>query len=139
MSTTREIATGWFAALTSGDFERALNYLADDVEWINYTPVPDWNDAMPWIGTLRGKAAVKDSLGVFAGLVELGKEELIELVVDGEQAMGVLYERSTVRKTGMAFEIEFIQWLTVRDGKIVRWKSFTDPSQILRAIKGAAV
>lgn len=139
MSTTRETATGWFDALTGGDFERALGYLADDVEWINYTPVPGWNDAMPWIGTLHGKAAVKDSLGVFAGVVELGKEELVELVVDGEQAMGVLHERSTVRRTGMAFEIEFIQWLTVRDGKIVRWKSFTDPSQILRAIKGAAV
>ncbi|MFH8386522.1 nuclear transport factor 2 family protein [Kitasatospora sp. NPDC018058] len=137
MSRTREIATGWFDALTGGDFERALGYLADDVEWINYTPVPGWNDAMPWIGTLRGKAAVRDSLGVFAGMVELGKEELVELVVDGEQAMGVLHERSTLRTTGMAFEIEFVQWLTVRDGKIVRWKSFTDPSQILRAIKGA--
>jgi ketosteroid isomerase-like protein len=53
--------------------------------------------------------------------------------------MGVLHERSTVKRTGMAFEIEFVQWLTVRDGKIVRWKSFTDPSQILRAIKGEAV
>jgi ketosteroid isomerase-like protein len=44
-----------------------------------------------------------------------------------------------VKKTGQAFDIEFIQWLTVRGGRIVRWKSFTDPSQILRAIDGSAI
>lgn len=139
MSSTREIATGWFDALTSGDFERALGYLADDVEWINFTPVPGHNDAMPWIGTCHGKAQVLDSLTVFTGVVEVGHEELMNLVVEGEQAMGVLYEKSTVKRTGQVFEIEFIQWLTVRDGKIVRWKSFTDPSSILRAMKGMAI
>ena len=139
MSSTREIATGWFDALTSGDFERALGYLADDVEWINYAPVPGYNDAMPWIGTYRGKAEVLDSLLVFTGVVEVGTEKLVELVVDGEQAMGVLSERSVVKKTGLAFDIEFIQWLTVRGGKIVRWKSFTDPSEILRAMKGQTI
>ncbi|MEU2828837.1 nuclear transport factor 2 family protein [Streptomyces lavendulae] len=137
-SRTREIAEGWFAALTSGDADRALGYLAEDVEWVNYTPVPGYNDRMPWIGTYRGPAAVLDSLKVFLGMVDVRFEELVQLVVDGEQAMGVIAEESVVKETGQTFEIEFIQWLTVRDGKIVRWKSYTDPSQILRAIEGRA-
>lgn len=136
--TTRETATGWFSALTSGDADRARGYLADDIEWVNYTPVPGYNDRMPWIGTYRGPAAVLDSLKVFLDMVDVGTEELVELIVEGDQAIGILYEKSVVKKTGQAFEIEFIQRLTVRDGKIVRWKSYTDPSQILRAIDGRA-
>ncbi|MFF7408924.1 nuclear transport factor 2 family protein [Streptomyces lydicus] len=136
--TTRETATGWFSALTSGDADRALGYLADDIEWVNYTPVPGYNDRMPWIGTCHGPAAVLDSLKVFLDMVDVGTEELVELIVEGDQAIGILYEKSVVKKTGQAFEIEFIQRLTVRDGKIVRWKSYTDPSQILRAIDGRA-
>jgi ketosteroid isomerase-like protein len=40
-----------------------------------------------------------------------------------------------VKATGKAFEIEFVQWLKVRNGKIVRWKSYTDPSEIIRAME----
>jgi ketosteroid isomerase-like protein len=132
--TTREVAATWFEALTTGDIERALSCLADDVEWINYSPVPGYNDAMAWIGTYRGVAEVLETFRVFSGIVEVNHEELVDLVVDGENAMGVIDERSTVKATGRVFEIEFIQWLKVRDGKIVRWKSYTDPSQILRAL-----
>ncbi len=136
--TTRETAEGWFSALTGGDAERALEYLADDVEWVNYTPVPGYNDRMPWIGTCHGPTQVLDSFKVFLGMVDIGIEELVDLVVEGDQAIGVLHERSVVKETGQTFEIEFIQRLTVRDGKIIRWKSYTDPSQILRAIDGRA-
>ncbi|KIZ16593.1 nuclear transport factor 2 family protein [Streptomyces natalensis] len=136
--TTRETATGWFSALTSGDADRALGYLADDIEWVNYTPVPGYNDRMPWIGTYHGPAAVLDSLKVFLDMVDVGTEKLVDLIVEGDQAIGILHEKSVVKETGQAFEIEFIQHLTVRDGKIVRWKSYTDPSQILRAIDGRA-
>jgi uncharacterized protein len=138
MSSTREIATTWFDALTSGDFDRALDCLAEDIEWVNYAPVRGYNDLMPWIGTCHSKAEVLESLKLFTGVVDVGTEKLVDLVVDGERAMGVLYEKSVVKATGQSFEIEFVQSLTVRGGKIVRWKSYTDPSQILRAIGGRA-
>ncbi|KQV15311.1 MULTISPECIES: ankyrin repeat domain-containing protein [unclassified Kitasatospora] len=133
---TRAVAERWFTALTTGDFPTALDCLADDVEWVNYAPVPGYNDDMPWIGTLHGKDAVLASLGVFTSLVEVGEEVLVRLSVDGENAAGVIHERSVVKENGLPFEIEFIQWLTVRDGRIIRWKSYTDPSEIVRALRG---
>ncbi|MGC0313077.1 ankyrin repeat domain-containing protein [Kitasatospora acidiphila] len=133
---TRAVAERWFTALTSGDFPTALDCLAEDVEWINYAPVPGYNDDMAWIGTVRGRQGVLDSLGVFTGVAQVDKEELVRISVDGEFAAGVIQEQSTIKATGLPFEIEFVQWLTVRDGKIVRWKSYTDPSQIIRAIRG---
>jgi len=135
---TRAVARHWFDALCEGRFEDALALLADDVEWINYQPLAGYNDAMPWIGASHGPAAVVASLRLFTGLCEVEREELIRLAVDGEQAAGVVHEQSRVKATGLRFEIEFVQWLTVRNGKIVRWKSYTDPSPILKALKGDA-
>ncbi|MEV8565896.1 nuclear transport factor 2 family protein [Streptomyces sp. NPDC051322] len=132
---TRIVAQRWFDALGSGDFETALATLDDNVEWINYAPVPGYNDDMKWIGTVRGPAAVLGTLQVFTGAVDVKSEKLVNLVVEGEQAAGIIHEVSVVKETGREFDIEFIQWLTVRNGKIVRWKSYTDPSEIIRAIR----
>jgi ketosteroid isomerase-like protein len=137
-SATRAVAAAWFEALAKGDVETVAGLMADDIEFINYTPVPGYNDDMPWIGTYHGRQAVMESFGVFVGTCDVKSEKLVQLLVEGEQAMGVVQEQSVVKATGMSFEIEFVQWLTVRDGKIVRWKSYTDPSTIVRAIRGDA-
>ncbi|MFJ5261683.1 nuclear transport factor 2 family protein [Streptomyces sp. NPDC088387] len=133
---TRKVAQQWFDALTGGDFETALNTLDENVEWINYTPIPGYNDDMKWIGTVQGREAVLGTLQIFTGAVDVKFEKLVNLVVDGTQAAGVIQEVSVVKETGVEFQIEFIQWLTVRNGRIVRWKSYTDPSSIIRALRG---
>ena len=133
---TRAVAEGWVAALIKHDLDTALSLLAPDVEFVNYTPIPGYNDDMKWIGTYHGREAVLASLKVFAGQCEVHDEKLVKLVVEGNEAMAVVHEISAARATGVEFEVEFIQWLTVRDGQIVRWKSFTDPSSIVRALRG---
>jgi uncharacterized protein len=135
---TRDVAEGWFKALTTGDIATALEFLDPAVEFINYIPVPGYNTDMPWIGTYHGRDEVLASFKVFVGVCEINSEELVGLAVDGDEAFGVLHEHSTVRDTEIPFEIEFIQRLVVRDGKIVRWQSYTDPSPIIRAIRGTS-
>ena len=76
------------------------------------------------------------SFKVFVGVCEPQDERSVKLAVDGDEVAGVVAEKGVVRATGLPYEIEFVQWLTIRDGKIVRWKSYTDPSSILRAIHG---
>lgn len=138
-SSTRAVADRWFNAVANGDAETAASCLADDVEWINYTPIKGYNDIMPWIGTYHGRDEVMRTFGIFLDLVEVKHEELVNLLVEGDEAAGVIHEISTVKSNGIDFEIEFIQWLTVRDGKIVRWKSYTDPSSIIAAMEGKIV
>lgn len=135
--TTQEVARRWFDALLKGDIDAAAACLDDDVEWINYKVVPGYNDVMPWIGTYRGPKQVFETFKIFTDLVSVQKEELVRLVVEGEEAAGVIHETSVVKETGCSFEIEFVQWLTIRHGKIVRWKSYTDPSPILAAFAGS--
>ena len=133
---TRAIAEKWFAAIAAGDGATAATCLDENVEWINYERVEGHNDIMPWIGTYHGRDAVMASFGVFLSIAEVKYEKLVRLLVNGEEAAGVVHEISTVRKTGKNFEIEFVQWLTIRNGKIVRWKSYTDPSSIIAAMEG---
>jgi ketosteroid isomerase-like protein len=134
-ATTRAVAQKWFDGMTHHDPDSAFTCLDENVEWINYKIVPGYNDIMPWIGTVHGIEAVQKTGVIFLGLVDVQSEELLELVVEGENAMGIIHEKSVVKATGKAFEIEFVQWLKVRNGKIVRWKSYTDPSEIIRAME----
>lgn len=133
---TRAVALRWFNALCSGDGATAIDTLSPDIEWYNYIIIPGYNDDMPWIGTFKGKEAVVKTFEIFGAMVKVNSEKLINLLVEGDQAAGVIHELSTVKTTGMDFEIEFIQWVTVKGDKIVRWKSYTDPSSIIRAIRG---
>jgi uncharacterized protein (TIGR02118 family) len=132
----RAVAEGWFSAMGKGDIEAALDLLDPDVEFINYTPEPGYNTDMAWIGTYHGRDAAAASFGVFTEACEVRSEQLAQLVVDGNEAMGVVREVSVARNTGIEFRIEFIQRLTVSAGKIVRWQSYTDPSPIIRALRG---
>jgi ketosteroid isomerase-like protein len=136
---TYQVAKTWFDALKRGDGEIIASCLDENVEFINYTVIPGVNDIMPWIGTFHGVNEVKRSFGIFLDTVKVKFEEVVKLIVNGEDAVGVVHEISTVKATQMDFEIEFVQWLKVRNGKIVRWKSYTDPSSIILAMKGGKI
>jgi len=136
--TTREVAEAWFDALLAGDIESAGALLSPDVRFINHTPVPGYNTDMAWIGTHEGRQAALDSFGIFAGICDVQAEELVKLIVDGDEAIGIIHEVSQVRGNGAHFEIEFIQRLTIRDGRIVQWRSYSDSAAIVRALRGNA-
>ncbi|WP_460203224.1 nuclear transport factor 2 family protein, partial [Scytonema sp. NUACC21] len=100
---TYEIAKRWFTAVQQGDFETAINCLANDVEWVNYTIVPGVNDIMPWIGTYYGVEQVVETFKIFTRLADIKFEKLIKLVVQGEEAAGVIHEGSVIKATRIEF------------------------------------
>ncbi|MCR6487380.1 nuclear transport factor 2 family protein [Amycolatopsis sp. OK19-0408] len=132
---TRATAQAWFDRVCDGAVAEAADLLGDDVEWVNFVGVPGHHDCMPWIGTYHGPAAVLASFEAFTSVCDVRHKELRRLVVDGDQAVGVVHEKGVARGTGVAFEIEYVETLTVRDGRIVRWKSYTDPCSIIRALR----
>jgi ankyrin repeat protein len=60
----------------------------------------------------------------------------LDLVVQGDQAVGTINDQAVVKSTGLSFDITFASWMTIRDGKIVHWKSYCDPSPIIAAFRG---
>jgi ankyrin repeat protein/ketosteroid isomerase-like protein len=133
---TRQIARQWFDALDRGDIETALSCLADDVEWINLPKIPGVSDIVPWLGTCHGVAEVAESFRIRDAVVEVKVFKPLDLVVQGEQAVGTVRDYALVKSTGQFFDIEFASWFHVRGGKIVKWKSYCDPSPIIAAFRG---
>ena len=133
---TFHVAQTYFNALGRGDVSTAISCLADDVVWINLPKVPGLSDIIPWLGTCQGTAEVAESFRVRDAVVETKLFEPLELVVQGEQAVGTIHDQGIVKATELEFDITFATWMTIRGGKITHWKSYCDPSPIVAAFRG---
>ncbi|MBW4577616.1 MAG: ankyrin repeat domain-containing protein [Aphanothece sp. CMT-3BRIN-NPC111] len=133
---TQKVAEKWFNALDKADYETAMGCLADDIEWINLQPVEGVSDIIPWIGTSHGVAEVTKSFQTRDGVAEVKLFKPVDLVVQGDQAFGTVHDITTVKATGVTFDITFATWMKISGGKIVKWKSYCDPSPIIAAFRG---
>ncbi len=133
---TQKVAQKWFDALERADNETAMSCLADHIEWINIQPVEGVSDIIPWIGTSHGIAEVTQSFQTRDGVAEVKLFKPVDLVVQGDKAFGTVHDITTVKATGLTFDITFATWMQVSRGKIVKWKSYCDPSPIIAAFRG---
>ncbi|MBE9192867.1 ankyrin repeat domain-containing protein [Gloeocapsopsis crepidinum LEGE 06123] len=133
---TQQVAEKWFKALDQADYATAMSCLADDIEWINLQPVKGVSDIIPWIGTSYGVAEVTKSFQTRDRIAQVKVFKPVDLVVQGDQAFGTVHDITTVEATGLTFDITFATWMQIRDGKIVKWKSYCDPSPIIAAFRG---
>lgn len=136
MTNEEKVAKTWFDSLNKGDFATAMGCLSDDIEWVNISPVEGVSDIIPWIGTARGTKEVMAAFASRDAHITLERFESTGLVVQGDEACGTIHEVSVVKSTDKRFDITFATWLKIKDGKIVRWQSFCDPSAIIAAFRG---
>lgn len=133
---TRRVATAWFDALDRADYPAAIALLDPAIEWVNLPQVPGVTDLIPWMGTAHGIDAVLNQFSTRNGVVEVKQFKPVDLVVEGEVAVGTVHDISTVLATGRDFEILFASWMVVRGGKIVKWKSYCDAAPVVAAFIG---
>jgi SnoaL-like domain len=100
-SSALEVALAYHEAWTSGEFERAMTYIADDI--VCEAPA----------GRIEGAAAYRDFMGPFVEILE--RAELIAAFGDNETAL-VMYDTDTVPVKGAPGA----ECVTVKDGKMVR-------------------
>ncbi|PSB03201.1 ankyrin repeat domain-containing protein [Merismopedia glauca] len=133
---TQRVTETWFKALDEGDYATAMSCLADDVEWVNLQPVAGVSDVIPWIGTSHGVKEVSESFATRDRIAQVKLFKPVDLVVQGDRAFGVVHDITTVKDTGITFDITFATSMQVAGGKIVKWKSYCDPSPIIAAFRG---
>jgi ketosteroid isomerase-like protein len=136
---TERVARAWFDALDRGDVPAAVALLDEHIEWQNLSPVKGVSDVVPWFGPIcRSIPEVTETFRVRDGVVNIKEFKPLNMVVQGEQAVGTIRDRAVVKATGQEFVIEFASWITIRGGKIVKWRSYCDPSPVIAAFKGSA-
>lgn len=130
---TRVIVQDLRKAYVAGDVETVAALIDDDIDWCIYGP----SRVFAFEGPRRGKAQAMEVLAAIGALFELKRYEHEQLIVEGDRA-AVLSQTSFVqRSTGRTLSMRLINFIRVRDGKIVEFREFSDTFDAVEQAAGA--
>jgi ketosteroid isomerase-like protein len=121
-----QIVKDFFAAMGSGDRQRLLALVAEDIEWI--IPGEDW----PLAGTHRGHAGLADVLQN-ASKMETSFPEPPEYVAQGDRVMVVGVATGKIKATNKPFKDHWVFAITVQNGKVTKIREYIDTQALARA------
>jgi ketosteroid isomerase-like protein len=122
-----QIVKDFFAAMGSGDKQRVLALVAEDIEWI--VPGEDW----PLAGTHRGHAGLENVLRKASKEVETTYPRPPEFVAQGDRVLVIGVATGKIKATNKPFKDEWVFDITVRDGKLTRIQEYIDTQALARA------
>src|ERR1700709_2826394 len=122
-----QVVKDFFAALGSGDKQRLLALVAEDIEWT--IPGEDW----PLAGTHRGHAGLANLLQKANDTVETSYPEPPEFVAQGDRVLVVGFARGRIKATNRTFEENWVFAITVRHGKVTNIREYIDTQALARA------
>ena len=120
-SSPTQVVQALFDAIQSGDRARILGLLTDDVAWWVAGP-PE----IPYAGTFRGHEEVARFFAIFGAAIDYESWEAQEFITEGDTVVVVGEERWTATNTGKSAVNPWVLVLTVRDGKIARFRAYED-------------
>ena len=128
-----KIVKDFFAAMGSGDKQRVLALVAEDIEWI--IPGEDW----PLAGTHRGHAGVNNLLQKANETVETSYPDPPEFIAQGDRVLVVGVATGKIKATNRTFEDHWVFDITVRNDKLTNVREYVDTQALARASEMAAI
>ena len=122
-----QVVKDFFAAIGSGDKQRVLSLVAEDIEWI--VPGEGW----PLAGTHRGHAGLENLLQKANETVETSFPEPPEFVAQGDRVLVVGFATGRIKATNKTFEDHWVFAITVRNGKLTNIREYIDTQALARA------
>jgi ketosteroid isomerase-like protein len=123
------IVTGIFEAFGRGDIPAVLAALSEDVEWEITAP-----PKAPYGGPRRGRAEVGESFQQLAATHEFLDLALQQFVAQGDTVVVLGRERLRARATGKTAENPWAMVFTLRDGQVVRLRTYEDTAAVAAAL-----
>jgi uncharacterized protein len=127
-----QVVKDFLAAIGSGDKQRVMALVAEDIEWI--VPGKDW----PLAGTHRGHAGLADVLKKASEAIEMTYPKPPEFVAQGDRVLVIGVATGKVKATNNAFKDEWVFDIHVRDGKLTRIQEYIDTQALAQASEMAA-
>ena len=122
-----QVVKDFFAAIGSGDKQRVLALVAENIEWI--VPGEDW----PLAGTHRGHAGLADVLQKASQEIEMTYPKPPKFVAQADRVLVVGVATGKIKATNKVFKDEWVFDITVRDGKLMRIQEYIDTQALARA------
>ena len=116
-----------YAAFGRGDIPALLGLMADGIHW---QPVIGTASHVPFSGERSGKAGVAEFFKRVAETEDFQQFEPREFVAQGDKVVAIGHYRATAKATGRTFDSDFVMVFTLRDGKVVAFREFTDSAAV---------
>jgi uncharacterized protein len=127
-----DVVRGMYDAFSRGDVPSVLAVLDPQIEWLEAENFI-YADRNPYIGP----SAVLE--GVFMRLATewdgfgVSPQEILDA---GETVVARGYYSGTYKKTGKQVRAQMAHFLTLRDGKVIKFQQYTDTAQFEHAVNG---
>jgi hypothetical protein len=109
-----------YAAFGRGDIAAALSNYADDVDWA----MPGSPDVIPYAGQRHGRDGVAQFYSTFAQTEEVEQMELQDFMAQGDKVAVFGHYKGRVKSTTRSYTKDFIHVITLRDGKVVKFREY---------------
>jgi ketosteroid isomerase-like protein len=124
-----EIVRAGMAAVDRDDWDAVFELLDPEIEW-GYQP------AHPEVPSFHGHEGVREFLSLFAEAWEEYRFEPEELIEAGDSVVVAGRERGRPRGGGAEVDQEVFAVWTLRDGKAVSYRLYTERQEALQAAAG---
>jgi ketosteroid isomerase-like protein len=122
-----QVVKDFFAAIGSGDKQRLLGLVDEDIVWI--IPGEGW----PLAGTHRGHAGLARVVQKASEEIEMTYSEPPEFVAQGDRVLVVGVATGKIKATNRPFEDHWVFAITVRNGKLTNIREYIDTQALARA------
>ena len=119
-----------YAAFGRGDVNAILAVVDDNVEWEGGKGA---EGVAPQAGLRRGKPAVGEFFQQIGSTLDFQEFEPKEFVAQGDAVVAVGSYKATVKTTKRQTASDWTMIFNFRNGKIVRFREFTDSAAVIRA------
>jgi ketosteroid isomerase-like protein len=117
-----------YAAYKAGDLEGLLKNYAEEVRWEIYGPA-----TIPTTGTRHGIAALREFFATLDKLMAVQSFEPREYIAQDDQVAVLGDYKWTVKPTGRTFASNWVHVVTLKEGKITRFREYTDTAAAVAA------
>lgn len=121
-----------YDAFKRGDIQSVLNLMADDADWLHPGPP----DAIPFAGQYRGRDGVAQFFAKLGGAEDVEHFEPQEFFASGDRVVVLGRYRGRIKATGRTDDVEWVHVFTVRGGKIVSHRQYSDTAAAVEAYRG---
>ena len=121
-----------YAAFGRRDIPGLVALLAEDVEW----HIP--GEGPSFAGTYHGHKEVTNFFQNLARELDIQDFQPREFVAEGDHVMVIGWERAKLKSTNRTIELDWVMDFTVRNGKIAKFRQYTDTQAIAKAYAESA-
>jgi len=132
--TNTELVKRLYQLFNEGKTEELINHLDENCEWNDPAP----RDIVPYGGTRKGKAAIREFFKLLNESLEVKQMEPREFIEQNNRVIVLGYWEARVKKTGKIAKGDWAMSFTVKNGKISRYQGFEDTYNTVEAFRPLA-